>query len=71
MMPSCVCPEGLVVFKDRCVDPLECHSLLHCRLYAVMERVYVLEETVFSDGVVGFEKTTAKHFCPSSHSLQP
>ena len=31
-MPSCVCPEGLVVFKDRCVDPLECHSLIQCRL---------------------------------------
>ena len=24
-----VCPEGLVVYKDRCVDPLECHSLIN------------------------------------------
>ena len=36
-MPSCVCPEGLIVFKDRCVDPLECHSLIHCRL---METIF-------------------------------
>ena len=28
-MPDCVCPEGLVVYKDRCVDPLECHSLIN------------------------------------------
>jgi hypothetical protein len=26
--PDCVCPQGLVVFRDRCVDPLECFSLL-------------------------------------------
>ena len=26
--PDCVCPRELVVFRDRCVDPLECYSLL-------------------------------------------
>ena len=26
--PDCVCPRGMVVFRDRCVDPLECYSLL-------------------------------------------
>ena len=28
-MPACVCPEGLVVHKGQCVDPLECHTLIH------------------------------------------
>ena len=28
-MPDCVCPEGLVVYKDQCVDPLECHTLIN------------------------------------------
>ena len=26
--PDCVCPQGMVVFRDRCVDPLECFSVL-------------------------------------------
>jgi hypothetical protein len=26
--PDCVCPRGMVVFRDRCVDPLECYSLM-------------------------------------------
>ena len=30
-MPACVCPEGLVEYEDRCVDPLECHSLIYSR----------------------------------------
>ena len=25
---ACVCRRGLVVFRDRCVDPLECHVLI-------------------------------------------
>ena len=30
--PDCVCPQGMVVFRDRCVDPLECYSLLTSQL---------------------------------------
>ena len=25
---DCVCPPGMVVFRDRCVDPLECYVLV-------------------------------------------
>ena len=25
---SCECPQGMVVFRDRCVDPLECYTLM-------------------------------------------
>ena len=25
---KCQCPYGMVVFRERCVDPLECHILL-------------------------------------------
>ena len=30
----CACPEGMVVFRDRCVDPLECYTLMNgmCKL---------------------------------------
>ena len=24
----CECPQGMVVFRDRCVDPLECYTLV-------------------------------------------
>ena len=27
-LPDCVCPEGMVMYKDQCVDPLECYSLI-------------------------------------------
>ena len=27
--PACTCPQGLVVFRDRCVDPLECYALIY------------------------------------------
>ena len=56
-IPSCVCPEGLVVFRDRCVDPLECHSLLNCRFYPLPLFSLCCKSVFFSDGVVGFEKT--------------
>ena len=25
---SCRCPEGMVIFRERCVDPLECYTLI-------------------------------------------
>ena len=25
---SCECPQGMVIFRDRCVDPLECYTLM-------------------------------------------
>ena len=30
--PACVCPQGLVRYRDRCVDPRECYSLDICKL---------------------------------------
>lgn len=29
--PACVCPFGLVHYRDRCVDPKECYSLEICK----------------------------------------
>ena len=29
---GCFCPSGLITFRDRCVDPLECWSLINGRL---------------------------------------
>ena len=28
--PACTCPEGLVLFRDRCVDPRLCYILNKC-----------------------------------------
>ena len=28
--PACVCPPGLLRFRDRCVDPRLCYVLLQC-----------------------------------------
>lgn len=28
---ACVCPYGLVRYRDRCVDPKECYSLEKCK----------------------------------------
>ena len=39
-MPACVCPEGLVVYKGQCVDPLECHTLIH-RMLSIMLKYIV------------------------------
>lgn len=25
----CECPEGMAVFRERCVDPLECYALVN------------------------------------------
>ena len=25
---DCECPQGMVVFRERCVDPLECYTLM-------------------------------------------
>ena len=30
---GCFCPNGLVGYRERCVDPLECPVLLQCKLY--------------------------------------
>ena len=38
-MPACVCPEGLVVYKGQCVDPLECHTLIHCILSIMLKYI--------------------------------
>jgi len=29
--PDCVCPVGLVLYRDRCVSPMECYSLELCK----------------------------------------
>ena len=26
---TCMCPDGLVIFRDRCVDKRECYTLIH------------------------------------------
>ena len=33
---DCLCPQGMVVFRDGYVDPLECYSLLHGQLLPVV-----------------------------------
>ncbi len=31
--PACMCPRGLVLFRDRCVDPRLCYVLMQCKCF--------------------------------------
>lgn len=33
--PACVCPDGLLLFRDRCVDPRLCYALVTCEYHVV------------------------------------
>ena len=52
-MPACVCPEGLVVHKGQCVDPLECHTLIHRTLcIKIRQLLYLVYNSIrWSGGI--------------------